>query len=303
MRVQFDHHNFHPASERRIAQANAILDDYRRRGYTLTLRQLYYQFVSSGLIENTPQSYKALGALMTKARDAGLVDWSAIEDRNRGLRGWSFCEDDTEVVNPSIMYQINVDFWKRQDAYVEVWVEKDALSQVISKPARRKVVPHMACKGYLSASEAFAAGQRFHRKAEEGKRCVLLHLGDHDPSGLDMTRDNDDRIYKYSFGEDVEIQRLALNMDQVEEHSPPPNPAKLTDSRSSGYVEKYGRNSWELDALDPEFIDDLITDAVDDLIDPYEWERWEALEDELREPLKKLGNNWDKVKEFLEGLE
>ena len=112
-------------------------------------------------------------------------------------------------------------------------------------------MPYMACKGNLSASEAWRAGQRFERAAEAGKDLVLFHLGDQDPSGVDMTRDNGDRVELYSSGQFVDVRRLALNMDQVEEYSPPPNPVKLTDSRAEGYVAQFGTSSWELDALEP----------------------------------------------------
>ena len=116
----------------------------------------------------------------------------------------------------------------------------------------------MACKGYLSASEAWRAGLRFQRAIDRGKRPVLLHLGDHDPSGIDMTRDNGDRLGEFVL-QGVEVRRIALNMDQVQEHNPPPNPAKEDDSRFRGYRELYGEESWELDALRQNTIGDIIT--------------------------------------------
>lgn len=81
------------------------------------------------------------------------------------------------------------------------------------------------------------------------ERRVILHLGDHDPSGIDMTRDISDRLEL--FGADVEVKRIALNWDQIDEFTPPPNPAKLSDSRAGAYIAEYGDESWELDALEP----------------------------------------------------
>ena len=90
---------------------------------------------------------------------------------------------------------------------------------------------------------------------------TILHLGDHDPSGIDMTRDNAERLADV-FGGDVELKRIALNMDQIDEYAPPPNPAKVTDSRFEQYLLMYGAESWELDALEPSVINELIVNEV-----------------------------------------
>lgn len=92
---------------------------------------------------------------MTKAREAGLVDWNAIEDRGRGVNEWLIEEDELEPLR-GIEYGISYDFWKRQNKYVEVWVEKDALTAVVKNAAMKFNVPYMACKGYLSSSEAWS---------------------------------------------------------------------------------------------------------------------------------------------------
>jgi hypothetical protein len=85
---------------------------------------------------------------------------------------------------------------------------------------------------------------------EAGQDVVVLHLGDHDPSGLDMTRDLRDRLSLYSRAA-VDVQRVALNMDQVGVFNPPPNFAKESDKRFEAYRRQYGDQCWELDALPP----------------------------------------------------
>lgn len=285
-----------------IQTADQIIRDYRAQGYTLTLRQLYYQFVARGLIENSERSYKNLGTAISDARDAGMIDWFGIEDRGRGIKPWLIEEDELEVLN-GIEVRLAMDFWKPQDTYVEVWVEKEALASVVQRPCERWRVPYMPCKGYLSASEAWRSGQRFEAMQDEGRRCVLIHLGDHDPSGIDMTRDNADRVRLYSGGADVEVRRIALNMDQVEEHRPPPNPAKITDSRSDDYIDRFGRTSWELDALEPRFLDKLISDEIATLVDLDIWQQTLDEEDERRSVLAKLHGHWDEVREFASNLE
>lgn len=281
-----------------VDRANTIIAEYRRDGLTLTLRQLYYQHVARGLIENTERSYKNLGKLISDGRMAGLISWDAIEDRGRGVKGWLIEEDESAVLN-GIEYGLSLDLWERQGVYVEVWVEKEALAAVVERTARRFRAPYMACKGYLSQSEAWRSGRRFLEKANEGRRCVMIHLGDHDPSGIDMTRDNGDRLELFGDGEAVEVRRIALNMDQIEQYRPPPNPAKETDSRATGYVERFGRTSWELDALDPRTLDRLITSELETLIDADLWETTKAEEQERRAVLKAFDDRFEEIRDYL----
>lgn len=292
---------FRSKSERQIEQANEIIAEYSAQGYTLTLRQLYYQFVARDLIPNTEQSYHNLGILITNARLAGLIDWYAIEDRGRGIRGWLIEEDESAPLE-GIESGFALDYWKRQEKYVEIWVEKDALSSVLRRPCERRRVPYMPCKGYLSASEAWRAGQRFEDMMAEGRQCYLIHLGDHDPSGLDMTRDNEERLEMFA-GFGVEVRRIALNMDQVRRYNPPPNPAKMTDKRAADYVANYGRQSWELDALEPKVIEALVRDEIEGLIDEDVWAFTRREEDEGRKYLRELYGRWDEVRDFLKGYE
>lgn len=301
MFIPYKSFNFKEETVALIEQAVNFIDDYERQGYTLTLRQLYYKFVSSDLIENTEKSYKRLGSIITDARLAGMISWTSIEDRNRTCRTYAFDDDPQEALN-GIEYQIALDFWERQEYYVEAWVEKDALVGVLERPCLLYQVPFMACKGYLSASEAWRAGQRFAKAANNGKKCVLIHLGDHDPSGIDMTRDNSDRLDLFASEAYVDVRRLALNMPQIETHKPPPNPAKITDSRADGYIKKYGRSSWELDALEPSMIDKLVTKEIKKLIDPDIWAECQQEQDEKRALLEKIYDRWDDVRPFLEKL-
>lgn len=291
---------FQRKSLRMIEQANDIIDDFRAQGYTLTLRQLYYQFVSKDWIPNNEKSYDNLGRLITNARLAGLIDWNAIEDRGRGIHGWLIEEDETEPLN-GIEGGFALDFWQRQNVYVEVWIEKDALSSVLRRPCQRWRVPYMPCKGYLSASEAWRAGQRYEAMFDEGRQCVLIHLGDHDPSGIDMTRDNDERLEMFA-GQGVDVRRIALNMDQVRRYDPPPNPAKMTDKRAPQYIAQYGPKSWELDALPPKVIETLIEDEIKTLIDFDKWNETKAEERRGRHYLSLLHGEWDSVKEHLAAL-
>jgi hypothetical protein len=282
-----------------IAGAEIIIDEYLSDNYTLTLRQLYYQFVARGIIENTERSYKNLVATMTRARMAGLISWTAIEDRNREHHDYWF-EEDEKVPVKNMPYYLRFDQWERQDHYVEVWVEKEALGNVISRACEPYLTPYMACKGYLSASEAWRAGRRFAEQSARGKDCVLIHLGDHDPSGLDMTRDNKTRVELFSHLEDcIDVRRIALNIDQVEKYNPPPNPTKIKDSRAKGYTKEHGEMSWELDALEPSILDQLIQDEITQFIDISVWEEVAEEQREARKVLELVYERWDEVRSLI----
>ncbi len=298
MKIWYRNHSFNRRSLETVAQAESILDEMQARGYVLTLRQLYYQFVRRNWIANAEREYNRLGRLMTNAREAGLISWLAIEDRGRGCASFHVDEDPKSVVT-GIEHDLQMDLWARQSAYVEVWVEKQALETVIANACRKLRVPYMACKGYLSASEAWRAGQRFREALDNGKDCALIHLGDHDPSGIHMTEDNRERVNLFGDCDEIEVRRLALNMDQVEHYNPPPNPAKVTDSRAAGYIRRFGHESWELDALDPGVIEDLITSAVEEYIDPHAWNEALETQGERRELLKGIAPNWDAIADLI----
>lgn len=273
---------FRSDSLKLIDTANAIISEYDAEGYDLTLRQLYYQLVARGYIENTMNSYKRVGNIINDARLSGLIDWYSVTDRTRNLKRNSHWSSPGEIIRSAVS-QYAIDIREDQPNYIEVWVEKEALVEVVAKACISLDVPYFACRGYVSQSEMWSAARRFKRKAEEGKEPHIIHLGDHDPSGIDMTRDISERMELFEAY--TEVHRIALNLDQIETYNPPPNPAKITDSRCSGYMKIYGNESWELDALNPKSIKDLIQSEIAVLTD---WDRLEAKRDEEEAQKKTL---------------
>jgi hypothetical protein len=278
--IAYKEQRFAEKSLKLIEKANEIIASYEAQGYKLTLRQLYYQFITLNYFPNSEQSYNRLGETISNARLAGLVSWDAIEDKTRFIRGkdhWDGEDGHFDFLHDAKKW-FNINMWDNQPNYVEVWIEKDALLGVIERPCWELDVPYMSCRGYMSQSEEWAAANRFEEAADRGQHPVLLYLGDHDPSGIDMTRDHDDRLTMFleHMGIEVEVRRIALNMDQVELYRPPPNPTKPKDSRSPDYIKKFGRTCWELDALKPSVLDQLIRDRVDDLRDMDRWAEKEA---------------------------
>lgn len=270
-----------------IDYMNEITRTYAAQNYDLSVRQLYYQLVSRNIVPNTEQSYKRIANILNDARMAGLIDWDAIVDRGRRMirpANWRNPAHIIEVCSN----QMRIDMWENQDTYVEVMVEKQALEGVFLPVCGELDVAFTANKGYSSSSALRDAGLRMKERLRNGKAVRVFYFGDHDPSGIDMTRDVDERLLMFSEAGwydsewkefersedyDFEVVRVALNMSQVRAYNPPPNPAKMTDTRAGDYVRKHGQSSWELDALDPATLGNLIRQNVDSVIDHEQWNK------------------------------
>ena len=285
----------------KVSQVNSIIKEYQAQGFVMTLRQIYYQMVARALIENKVTEYDNLGELVSKARLAGLIDWAAIEDTNRAVAYHSSWDTPEDILQGAAA-GYREDPWRNQEAYIEVWVEKAALAGVIAPACNRWRVPYFACRGYVSQSAQYEAGKRVAARQEAGKSVTIIHLGDHDPSGIDMTRDNDDRLTMFArMG--VHVERVALNMNQIEEHRPPPNPAKESDSRFKAYRDKFGDESWELDSLDPSVIDQLLEEEVSERVDGTQWAIDLESEEASRAELALVAENWEDVRPATQNLE
>ena len=289
---------FSAASLAMIKKANEIIAEYEGQGFALTLRQLYYQFVARDIIPNNIKSYKNLGLVVNDGRLAGLINWNHIQDRTRHLEKNAHFRNCGEAIK-SVSSWYSIDMWARQKYRPEVWIEKDALVGVIEDVCTRLDVPYFSCRGYTSQSEMWVGGQRIGKWVKHAKQTpVVFHFGDHDPSGKDMTRDIVDRLKMFMGG--VKLERLALNMDQIEKYEPPPNPAKTTDSRADAYIAEFGNDSWELDALEPKVITGMIEKSVRALMNKKIWKEDEERLANEKELLESAGVHWDRIADDLE---
>ena len=301
----------------RLNTINNIIEDYSNQGYKLTLRQLYYQLVAKAIIPNQVEEYQKLSKLLTKGRMAGIVDWDAIEDRIRKPKRPYFVDDPKDAMKDTInMYEL--DRMRNQNIYIELWVEKDAISNILYNVTKDYGINLMVNRGYSSVTAIYDSYRRFKRELDRGKEVKIMYLGDHDPSGLDMVRDINDRVFTMLTGDSMQkayedkvevyqetpefdkkyevlksnkdylikidrklyfntlkvmledkfnVEHLALTKEQIDKYDPPPNPAKLTDTRASEYVKKHGYSSWEVDALSPKILHDLIQTKIENTID------------------------------------
>lgn len=311
MKRRYIDKNFRKSSLALIEQANEIIETYIEDGYDLTLRQLYYQFVAQDLFpedrrwsltesgkwvrdpngtKNAEPNYDWIGDKINDGRLAGLVDWDVLVDRTRKHEAKPHWDSPASVLRTAArMY--GIDTREDQDEYLEVWVEKDALVGIVEKACRPLDVGYMATRGFSSQSAMKKAAERF-VEADSYYETTLIYLGDHDPSGMDISRDIQDRLKM--FGSKVIVERIALNMDQVEQYQPPPFPAKAKDSRSPAYVSKFGENSWELDALDPRILTELITEAIERHTQFDLREAQIVIQEAQRKEIRKIADDWSK---------
>lgn len=295
-----------------IAKANTLLDRYRQTGINITLRTLYYRFVALDWFpddrkwrqaggkwvkdpngtKNAEPNYKWIGDLMGDARLAGLVDWTHLQDMTRHLTSWNHYDGPSDALT-RLAAGYDTDLWLNQKYRPEVWIEKDALVGVVEGVCAENDVPFFSCRGYTSLTEMWKASMRLREYLRGEQMPYIIHFGDHDPSGIDMSRDILERLRR-TFMADCEFSRLALNMDQIEKLNPPPNPAKINDPRCTAYVKKFGDESWELDALDPPMFRDLIESELKKLRNDKIWEEDLAEKNRVKAQLTELAANWGK---------
>jgi hypothetical protein len=339
---------------------------YRRQGYRLTLRQLYYQLVAADYIPNDDIVYKKMSGILDDLRYSGKVDWDSIEDRGRVPYLPYWVTDIPDALNDTIN-SYRLDRMEGQPKKVEVWTEKDAISGILKRVTERFHVRLVVNKGYSSSSAMHGAYLRFAGEIRAGKKVVILYFGDHDPSGLDMIRDIRERILffltagesldwdvlKNDEGENVEYwwengdfnlydlneegylsdavtedlnagmrgerepkeesesawnraQRakfltdnkifevipIGLTWDQIQEHRPPPNPAKITDPRAKWYIEQHGGTSYEVDALNPALMEEIVTENIENHIDADLFEDVKIKEQEQKEQIRAFAESF-----------
>ena len=277
------------------SQVIGIVKYYERIGIKLTNRQLYYQLVGKDYIPNAMEIYKRICTFITDLRYVGLIDWDSIEDIARVARKHTEWDNISDLINSAIS-TYRLPRWQDQQYYIEMYCEKEAGINVL-KPISDKYHIHFGFnKGYSSAAALYDLAQRMKEQIDENeKEVIILYFGDHDPSGLDMIRDITDRLEEfltkgsYYTEPNFEVVPVSLTMDQINQYNPPPNPAKITDPRAKWYINKFGKVSWELDAIDAMELRTIAEDAILDYIDLEKYNSWIDREKEESKALIEFG--------------
>lgn len=249
-----------------LAKVHQVIAQYDAMGYKLTLRQLYYRLVSKNVVENVVKSYDRLSHILTEGRMGGLIDWNSIEDRIR-VPNLVYYNDDVEDAINDAHKHFRLDRQADQDNYIELWVEKDAISNILKRKTHHYGIRLMVNRGYSSTTAMYDAYCRIESAIDRGQQAHILYLGDFDPSGKQMVDEDIPGRLNEAFGTNVNVKPIAITMPQIEEHKPPPNPAKLSDPRAKWYIEQFGDTCFEVDALEPDTLHEVIEEEVESLMD------------------------------------
>jgi hypothetical protein len=228
----------HAKTQRLLEAAMKVLGEH----HPMTVRQVYYQLVSRQVIENSRGQYNAVCNVLRDARKEGVVPWQWLEDRLRRPRHVSMWSDVGDFAR-TMQHAYRRDVWASQRQYVEVWLEKDALSGIFEDVLDGYGVTLNVGRGYDGWDSIHNAALRF----GGGKGVFILYFGDFDPSGEDMVRSLRERLS--SLGSRPEITKCALSFEDVARYSLPPDFTKVSDSRRARFVARYGDVAVELDAL------------------------------------------------------
>jgi hypothetical protein len=264
--------------EQRYKLINQIIDEYAAKGITrLTGRQIFYQFVARGWVPNTKKDdYNVVLLALRTGRERGFIDWDAVEDRSRSVLTPTTWSSPSEII-ASAARSYREDLWQNQKCRPEVWIEKQALAGLIEDVCDEYAVPLYTPRGFDSSSMAYEAGKRLQHQIENGGPR---------PIGSEDIRN---RLEKYSHGHNIEVRRLGLTLQQVRRYRPPPNPVKEADTRTSWYRRQFRTNEcWELDALDPVRLVQLVRNDITSLIDNAKWKAAQRRERRNRKTLEKL---------------
>lgn len=236
----------------------------------LTLRQIYYQLVSKDFIENKVSQYGMLSKLLKWSRIDGHISWGDVEDRVRFFHNRAGFRDKDRFVEQelsSFLSGYNRNLLQSQDKYLEIWIEKDALSSIFTRVAQQYCVSVVVCRGFSSVS--FLHDFKSRLTYQTDKKPVILYFGDFDPSGVEMLESMKLTLEDELRVTGIDFKRVALKLDDIHRYQLPHNPDALKDkdTRAAKHVAAYGAIAVELDALPPAVLEQKIRDAIENEID------------------------------------
>jgi len=244
----------------------------------MTVRQVFYQLVSRGVIAKTEGEHRqTVVRLLTAMRRAGEMPFGWIGDNTRWMRKprtYSSMQDMLALTAQTYRRAL----WDNQNAYVEIWLEKDALAGVVYQETDPWDVPLMVTRGYPSLSYLYEAAEAI---GECGKPAYLYYFGDWDPSGVDITRSVERGIREFAPNAQIVFERIAITPQQIGELRLPTRPTKNTDSRSKNF----SGESVEVDAIPPAVLRGLVKECIEKHIDRRALARTRKIEAAERETL------------------
>jgi hypothetical protein len=264
-------------SQRLLEQVDAVLAEYREH-LPLTVRQVFYRLVGGHGYDKTELAYDRLGELLNRARRARLVDFGVIRDDGVTAKiPLAFTSREAFIATAKrLAANYKMDRQAGQEQYIELWVEAAGMVPMLAEVVGDYGVPVYSCGGFDSVTAKHEAAQRV---VDRDVATLILHVGDHDPSGLAMfnaVAEDVEAMAAEDYGE-VSFERVAVTVEQIRRHDLPTAPAKAHDKRSAWV----GGGTVQAEALPPDVLTAEVRQAVVSLIDLdalAEVQRQEAVE-------------------------
>ena len=258
----------------------------------ITGRGIGYKLFAAGLIPSMAKSeMQRVYRLLRQAREEGTIPWEWIVDETRRLERVSTWDDPDQYAR-AVARSYRRDFWNQQPARVEVWSEKGTVRGVLAPVLDEFAVGFRVMHGFASATAVYDVAQD-----DDGRPLIVLYVGDFDPSGMFMSEEDlPTRLEKYD-GKHVELRRIALKREQTAGLLSFPATDKKTDKRYSWFVRIFGQRCWELDALDPNVLRDIVQAEIESEIEPDAWARCAAVNEAEQESLRHVLDEWKSAKE------
>jgi hypothetical protein len=254
--------------------------DIIHAGKPMTVRQVFYQATVHGLVEKAETGYAKVQTDLTVMRRSGDLPYDYLADNTRWQRKPDTFNSVEEALRETARFY-RKSLWTDADCYVEIWLEKDALSGVIYPITSMYDVPLMVARGYASLSFLHSAAEFIN---DLDVPAYIYHLGDFDPSGVNAGEKIEETLREMAPDADISFERIAVTREQIEEWDLPTRPTKTSDSRARGF----GEISVELDAIDPNQLRELVKTAIEEHLPAEEYEVLKAAEASERELLTSL---------------
>ena len=260
---------------RALATALLEITQEMRDYWPLTVRQVFYQAVSRLILENAQSEYRKVSTVLVKLRENDLLPWSCIADRTRRTVDKRGVPNVGEFIQEQMESFLNWRYYGRcyiqnQEVYVEVATEKDALASILEDAVYDYCTRLNIVRGQVSATMVNNMAERFDRAVMLGKRPVLVHFGDLDPSGVSIPKALQRNLME-RHGIKVELIRAALNPEQIQEYKLPEmfDAAKKADPNYGVWLKTYGpdQSPVELDALHPRDLTAVAQQTLESLYD------------------------------------
>ncbi|MBI2393179.1 MAG: hypothetical protein HYV09_26575 [Deltaproteobacteria bacterium] len=259
---------------------------------SMSTRQVFYQVVSIGAIENSPANYDRVQRAIVAMRRDGTIPYARIVDRTRRKYQRAAWDSAEEAVG-ALHSQYRRDLWADQPTVVHVACEKQALEGIFAAACDEYGASLWILRGFISEGFVWEWAEDIRALNAAGKRVVIAFFGDFDPSGLDLERDLLDRLD--GFGAEFECFRWGIHREDIDEYGIPSVGVKATDSRTKRFVAEHGTVTAELDALPPAVLRKRVKDAIVDEIDPTAWNRLVEITNIERESMAHVARNWNSI--------